>query len=142
MVQHPAFAAAEVERLRATQLAEIQHELSSPDGLGERAMPPLLYGPASPYAKLAAGAGDPAAVKALTRDDLVAFHHAWIRPDKAKIFVDQRSPARRGAGRARGALRIDWKGEGPAGVKAFNGAPVPGEPADRAGRPPRFARNR
>jgi predicted Zn-dependent peptidase len=127
IVQRPAFAPAEVERLRATQLSNIAQEMSSPDGLGGRALPPLLYGPASPYAKLAAGEGDPAAVKALTRADLVAFHHAWIRPDKAKIFVISDRPL----AEVQAALEArfgGWKGEGPAGVKAFTAPPVQASP--------------
>jgi len=86
-VRNPAFAPAEVERLRASLLTSIAAELVDPASLANRAMPPLLYGAAYPYAKLAAGSGDAAAVRALTRDDLVAFHHAWIRPDKAQIFI-------------------------------------------------------
>jgi zinc protease len=50
-------------------------------------MPKLVYGDASPYAKLAAGTGDPAAVKTITRADLTGFQQAWLRPDKAKVFV-------------------------------------------------------
>jgi zinc protease len=98
-----------------------------PGGLGDRVMPGLLYGPNHPYAKLGAGGGDPAAVKALTRDDLVAFHHAWIRPDKAKIFVVSDLPL----AQIRAALEArfgDWKGEGPAGAKPFAAAPVSSTP--------------
>jgi zinc protease len=47
----------------------------------------VLYGPAHPYGRAAQSAGDPAAVRALTRDDLVAFHGRWIRPDNATIFA-------------------------------------------------------
>ena len=49
-------------------------------------MLPKLVSPGSPYAK-AQGSGDPAAVASLTRADLLAFRQAWLRPDKAKIFV-------------------------------------------------------
>jgi predicted Zn-dependent peptidase len=127
MVRHPAFAPAEVERIRATTLTGIAQELTSPEGLGGRVMPGLLYGPNHPYAKLGAGGGDPAAVKALTRDDLVAFHHAWIRPDKAKIFVVSDLPLAQ-IQAALEARFADWKGEGPAGVKAFTAAPVSSTP--------------
>jgi len=123
VVRNPAFAPAEVERMRATVLAGIAQELTSPEGLGGRVMPALLYGPAHPYAKLGAGSGDPAAVKALTRDDLVAFHHAWIRPDKAKIFVVSDLPL----AEVQAAIEArfgTWQGEGAAGVKAFAAAPV------------------
>jgi zinc protease len=127
IVQHPAFAPAEVDRIRATLLTGIAQELTSPEGLGRRTMPGLLYGPASPYAKLGAGAGDPAAVKALTRDDLVAFHKAWIRPDKAKIFVVSDLPL----AKVKAGLEASfgkWRGEGSGGVKAFAAAPVQSAP--------------
>ncbi|HEX8301684.1 MAG TPA: insulinase family protein [Sphingomonas sp.] len=127
VVRNPAFAPEEVERLRASMLAGIAQSLTSPGGLGNRVLPKLLYGPASPYAKLAAGSGDPAAVKALTRDDLVAFHRAWIRPDKAKIFVVSDAPL----AEVQAALEArfgNWKGEGAAGTKSFATAPAQSQP--------------
>lgn len=127
VVRHPAFAPAEIERLRATLLAGIAQELTTPDALGGRALPPLLYGAGHPYAKMAAGGGDPEAVKALTRDDLVAFHRAWVRPEKAKLFVVSDRPL----SEVQAALEArfgTWRGEGPAGVKAFAAAPVQASP--------------
>lgn len=122
VVRNPAFAPDEIERLRATQLTGIAAELTSPSGLANRALPPLIYGAGNPYAKLAAGSGDPAAVKSLTRDDLLAFYRAWIRPEKAKVFVVSDRPL----AEVKAALEArfgNWKGEGPAGMKAFNVAP-------------------
>nr|WP_315384912.1 pitrilysin family protein [uncultured Sphingomonas sp.] len=124
VVRHPAFAPAEVERIRATTLTGIQFELSDPSGLANRVLPGLLYGSAYPYAKLGNGSGDPAAVAKLSRDDLFAFHRAWIRPDKAKLFVVSDLPL----AQVKAALEArfgDWKGEGAAGVKAFAGKPQP-----------------
>jgi predicted Zn-dependent peptidase len=127
VVRNPAFAPAEVERLRASLLTSIAAELVDPASLANRAMPPLLYGTAHPYAKLAAGSGDAAAVSALTRDDLVAFHQAWIRPDKAKIFVVSDLPL----DEVRAALDArfgNWRGTGAAGSKPFGAAPQPSAP--------------
>jgi predicted Zn-dependent peptidase len=127
VVRNPAFAPAEVERLRASLLTSIAAELVDPGSLANRAMPRLLYGPSHPYAKLAAGAGDADAVRALTRDELVAFHQAWIRPDKAEIFVVSDLPL----DEVRSALEArfgTWRGEGPAGSKAFDAAPQPAAP--------------
>jgi zinc protease len=91
VVKHPAFAAAEVERVKGQQLAGIAQEMTSPRGLASRALPPLLFGAASPYAKQQ-GSGDPKAVAALTRDDLIAFQQHWLRPGKATIFVTSSKP--------------------------------------------------
>jgi zinc protease len=87
IVRNPAFEPSEVERLRAQQLAQIASELTQPNGLAARALPPLLYGANHPYGRSSTGTGNAAAVKALSRDDLVAFHQAWIRPDNATIFA-------------------------------------------------------
>lgn len=119
VVRNPAFAPAEVERLRAQLLTGIAQELTFPQGLASRAVPTLLYGPDNAYAKLAAGSGDPAAVKALTRNELVAWHQAWIRPDKAKVFVVSDRPL----AEVKAALDArfgNWKGVGAAGAKAFD----------------------
>lgn len=127
IVRHPAFAPAEVERLRATTLTAIQFELSSPSGLAGRALPGLLYGTESPYAKLANGSGDPAVVAKLSRDELIAFHRAWIRPDKAKVFVVSDLPL----AQVKAALDArfgDWKGEGAPGTKAFTAKPQQASP--------------
>ncbi len=122
VVEHPAFAPAEVDRVRVQLLTGIQQELTSPQGLAGRMVPRVLYGPASPYAKLGAGAGDPSTVAKLTRDDLIAFHRAWIRPDKAKVFVVSDRPL----AEIKAALDksfAGWKGEGTPGAKAFDAAP-------------------
>ncbi|WP_242096365.1 pitrilysin family protein [Sphingomonas sp. CROZ-RG-20F-R02-07] len=116
IVQHPAFAEAEVARVRNQQLAQIGQELTNPNGLVQRVLPKLVN-PGSPYAK-ASGSGDPAAVKALTRADLVAFQQAWLRPEKAKIFVVSDRPL----SEVKAALEArfgSWRGTGPAGTKAF-----------------------
>ncbi len=117
VVRNPAFADAEVARLKNQQLAQISQELTSPDALGGRVLPKLIYGAASPYAKVA-GSGDPKAVAALTRADLVAFQQAWLRPEKAKIFVVSDKPLAE-VKAAFDARFGDWKGVGAAGTKSF-----------------------
>ena len=117
VIRNPAFAETELARVKAQVLAGIKQELTSPQGLANRVLPPLVYGPTSPYAK-AQGLGDPRAVAALTRADLVAFHQAWLRPDKAKIFVTSDRPL----AEVKAALDqafADWRGAGAAGTKSF-----------------------
>ena len=87
IAMNPAFAPDEIERLRAQQLAAIAAELTQPNGLGLRALPPLLYGTSHPYGRPFTGTGDAVAVAGIDREDLVAFHQAWIRPDNAQLFV-------------------------------------------------------
>jgi predicted Zn-dependent peptidase len=87
VVRNPAFAPAEVERIRSGLLARISSEMTQPQGIGSRALGKLLYGPDHPYGVPLTGSGDPAAVAKVTRAELAAFHDSWLRPDNAKIFV-------------------------------------------------------
>jgi predicted Zn-dependent peptidase len=86
-VRRPALAPAELERVRAQQLASIKSELNNPGPIAQRVLQPLLYGKDHPYGIPPSGTGDPAVVQRLTRDELRGFHDAWFRPDKARIFV-------------------------------------------------------
>jgi predicted Zn-dependent peptidase len=113
----PAFNPNEVERVRAQMLAGIESEKTNPGALANRALLPAIYGANHPYARIASGTED--SVKAISRDDLVAFHHAWFRPEKAKIFVVSNLPL--------SALQPqleahfgNWRGDGPAGTKSFD----------------------
>lgn len=126
VIRNPAFPEKEIARLRTSQLAAIQQEITQPAGLGNRVLPKLIYG-ASPYAKTASGGGDPAAVSKLTRDDVLGFYQAWLRPEKAKIFIVSDQPLaalkpllERGFG--------DWRGTGAAGVKAVDTPATPAAP--------------
>jgi len=87
IIKSPAFAPTEIERLRGQRLAQIANEMSQPQGLALRTLPPLLYGTAYPYGTPFTGSGSPDAVRGFTRDQIVAAHDAWIRPDTAQIFV-------------------------------------------------------
>jgi zinc protease len=87
IVRNPAFAPAEVERLRTQQLTRISQEMTQPQGLALRTLPGALYGTSHPYGVPFSGSGDPKAVAAVGRADLIAFHDAWLRPDNARIFV-------------------------------------------------------
>jgi zinc protease len=87
VIRRPAFAAGEIERLRAAQLASIASELTQPNALGARVLPAVLFGAAHPYGRPDSGLGDRDSVGAIDRDDLTAFHQTWIRPDNARVFA-------------------------------------------------------
>jgi predicted Zn-dependent peptidase len=78
---------------------------------------PAIFGEAHPYARIANGTAT--SVKAISRDDLVAFHHAWYRPEKAKIFVVSDLPLSKLQPLLE-ARFSHWAGEGPAGTKDFS----------------------
>ncbi|HEY1124636.1 MAG TPA: pitrilysin family protein [Sphingobium sp.] len=87
IVRNPAFAPAEVERLRAVQLTGIAQQKTQPAGLAGRAIMQLIYGKAHPYGVPSGGIGDTDTVKAITPADLHRFHDGWLSPGKATIFV-------------------------------------------------------
>lgn len=116
IAREPAFPESELGRVKTQQLTQIAQELTSPDGLARRVLPRLID-PASPYAK-AQGSGDAKAVAALTRADLLAFQQAWLRPDKATLFVVSDRPL--AEIRTLMEQRLgDWKASGTAGTKSF-----------------------
>ncbi|MCW1383973.1 insulinase family protein [Novosphingobium sp. KCTC 2891] len=86
-VRRPALAPAELERVRAQQLAAISAETSDPQSLASRTLYPVLYGPAHPYGIAPSGRGEAGVVARLTQADLAAFHRRWLRPDKARVFI-------------------------------------------------------
>ena len=86
-IRNPAFDTKELERVRAQQLNRLKAELNNPNAIASRLMAPMLYGAEHPYGIPPSGLGDAKAVETATRDQLAAFHSAWIRPDNARVFV-------------------------------------------------------
>jgi zinc protease len=81
----PTFPAADLERLRTELLTSMLQTRDDPDDIASLAFPRLLYGAAHRYGT--AAEGTPGSVKALTADDLRAFHQAQYRPDAAQLIV-------------------------------------------------------
>ena len=124
VVRNPAFAPSEVERLRARRLAALASEATQPGSIAPRALPPLLYGPESPYGRSFTGTGDAETVGALTRADLVEEHQSWIRPDNATVVVASDQPPAEVTRQPEAAFG-DWRAPAaPKGAKSFD-APIP-----------------
>jgi len=87
VILNPSFPANELERLKRLQLANIQQEKNAPTAMALRVLPRLLYGEGHAYSLPMTGSGTEAAVSALTRDDLVAYHSAWFKPNNATLIV-------------------------------------------------------
>ncbi len=87
VVRHPAFAPAEVARVKAQRLAEIAENAASPIGMVRAVIGPIAYGTAHPYGISQTGLGTLATVEKLDPAKLRAAHDAWFRPDLAKISV-------------------------------------------------------
>lgn len=83
----PAFPEAELKRLQRLQAAGIQQEMSQPFTMALRLLPGLVFGDGHPYAAPLTGSGSVQSVGALSREDVVAFHRRWYRPDNAALVV-------------------------------------------------------
>jgi zinc protease len=87
IILRPDFVTSEVERLREQQLALVAAESTQPNGLAQRALPPIIYGENHPYGRPLSGLGTAASVSSLDRAALVRFHQTWLRPETARVFV-------------------------------------------------------
>jgi len=84
VVLHPAFAAAEVERVRTKAISDLQLGYSSPSSLARLVAGRVAYG-GSPYAHPLSGTAT--SLQALTRADIVGFHARAYRPDNALLVI-------------------------------------------------------
>ena len=84
-IREPGFREGDVERERATALSGLQQALVNPDSIAGSVFNYLIYGPDHAYGAPLAGRTD--IIGSYVRDDLVAFHQAFIRPDNAVIFA-------------------------------------------------------
>jgi zinc protease len=78
----PTFPAKELDLLRTQTLSALQLELSQPGSLASRFFSQALYG-SHPYGR----SQTPTSVRAIRREDIVAFHRARIRPGGALLVV-------------------------------------------------------
>ncbi len=87
MLRRPNFDQTEIDRIRATWIAGIAQEKARPASVAMRVLPPLVYGAGHPYAIPFTGSGTEDAIAKLSRDELVAFHRDWVRPEGATLIV-------------------------------------------------------
>ena len=85
IVQHPAFRAADVERVRTLRLTQLQQKNASPGALASDEASLLFFGPRHPWGQPAGGT--PASVASITAADLLRFHQTWWVPNNAVISV-------------------------------------------------------
>ena len=83
MLVNPSFPPAALERLRAQRLVALTQARDQPGAIASRVFPRLVYGDAHPYGQNVTET----TVKAITRDDVVAFHRAYFRPGHALVTV-------------------------------------------------------
>src|SRR5215470_12353607 len=83
MMLNSTFPADALERLRGRTLVNLTQAKDQPTVVGAQVFSKILYGDSHPYGQRATEAS----VKAITRDDVVAFHKAYYQPGRAIITV-------------------------------------------------------
>ena len=81
----PTFPQRELERLKAERLADLLQRRTEPRGLADDGFTAFLYASESRYAR--ADDGEEASVRAITRDDVLAFWNERYRPGGATVIV-------------------------------------------------------
>jgi predicted Zn-dependent peptidase len=82
---HPAFPAADLERVRKARLTALQQQRDRGPAIADRAYAAALYGSDNAYGRPLAGTE--LSIAALTRDDLVKFYTTFYRPNNATLLV-------------------------------------------------------
>lgn len=85
VVVHPAFPAAELERVRAETLDALEARLDEPANVADDAIGEALFGDAHPYGQLPLGTLE--SVSELSRESLVDFHATYYRPAGAVVIA-------------------------------------------------------
>ncbi len=114
MLRHPAFAPAEVDAARASAMAEAAADMVDGGSLLDKLLRERIDA-GSPYTRRT-GPRSARAIAAVSATDLRAFSNAWLRPEKATIFIVSDAPLNQ----VRAALERslgDWRGTGTAGSK-------------------------
>ena len=83
MMLNPSFPADALERLRARTLVQLAQNRDQPFVISGNVFQRVLYGADHPYGRFATDS----TVKAVTRDDVVAFHRSYFRPARAIVTV-------------------------------------------------------
>lgn len=139
LVRRPSFDQAALGRTIRKRQALIAQEGTDPGAVAQRTMAPLLYGADSAYGR-ASAAGVAGEVAALTPTRLKALSDAWLRPDKAGLFVVSDLPQERIAALLEQGFG-GWRAVGEAG-RTRTLASTPATPrivvVDRPGSPQSF----
>jgi len=83
MLVNPSFPSEALERLRAQRLVALTQAKDQPASIASRVFPRILYGAGHPFGQNVTEES----LKAITRDDIMAFHKAYFQPGRALITV-------------------------------------------------------
>jgi zinc protease len=85
VVLHPSFPADEIERQRTARLGQLVQQRENPNAISATVVAKVLYGDTHPYGYTELGTE--ASVKALTRDQMLAFWKQNFVPNNAALIV-------------------------------------------------------
>jgi predicted Zn-dependent peptidase len=83
MLINSTFPADALERLRAQRLVALTQARAQPGAIAGRVFPRVLFGTNHPYGRVSTDES----IKAITRDDVVAFHGKYFQPGRTLITV-------------------------------------------------------
>lgn len=83
VLRRPVFDPDKIELAKTEARAGISRRNDEPMGINVREFMKLIYGPESPYARHT----EYATVDAVTRDDMIAFHDAFVRPNGTQLAI-------------------------------------------------------
>jgi len=84
---HPSFPQKNFERVQKEQLIGIQQEQASPQAIGWRVLPQLVYGKGNANSNPLSGIGYESTVSKITRNDLVNFHNTWFATNNGTVVI-------------------------------------------------------
>ncbi len=87
VVLNPTFPQEEFDRIKLEQINQIRSEKAQPVTMALRVMNKYMYGEGNPNSNPYTGSGYEETVEKLTRDDIVSFYDAWIKPNNATLIV-------------------------------------------------------
>jgi zinc protease len=83
VVMHPAFAAADFERLKAQSVAGVASQKQDPASEARRLMPKLLFGAGNAYGQMVTESS----LNSIQRSDVASFYRRWFHPNNATLIV-------------------------------------------------------
>jgi zinc protease len=83
MLMHPTFPAEAVDQRKAATISGLQRAEGIAASVANRVLNAVLFGPDNPLGR----SSSPASVAAITRDDLVRFHDANVRPQNVTLVI-------------------------------------------------------
>ena len=83
ILREPIFPAPEIEKYRGQLLTNLREQNDDPGFVSEKIFRQLAYPAGHPYHRWPYG--DEASIASLTRDDLIAFHHRYVQPNRLMV---------------------------------------------------------